>query len=104
MSSELLYPTRLWWCAAQGRGIARHEGVEVELTSPPPVLLPMGRLVELEYSPGVGVQYLQPAHGARQDLLPHQAQECLTYLRAVALAARTAADVGAALLRSEDGD
>lgn len=92
MSSELLYPTRLWWSAGRGRGIARHEGVEVELTSPPPVLLPMGRLVELEYSPGVGVQYLQPAHGARQDMLASQAQECLRYLRAVALAARTAAD------------
>lgn len=102
--SDDLHPTRLWWCASSGRGIARHEGVEVELTSPPPVLLPMGRLVELEYSPGVGVQYLQPAHGARQDLLASQAQECLRYLRAVALAARTAADVGAALLRSEDGD
>jgi hypothetical protein len=90
--SDVLYRTRLRWCESAGRGIARHEGVEVELTSPPPVLLPMGRLVELEYSPGVGVQYVQPRTGARQDLLPHQAQECLTYLRAVALAARTAAD------------
>lgn len=102
--SDDLHPTRLWWCAGRGRGIARHEGVEVQLHHRPPVMLPLGPLAELEYLPGLGVQYVQPRTGARQDLLPHQAQECLTYLRAVAIAARTAADVGAALLRSEDGD
>lgn len=102
--SDRLYQTALRWFDARACGVARHEGVEVQLHHRPPVMLPLGPLAELEYLPGLGVQYVQPRTGARQDLLPHQAQECLTYLRAVALAARTAADVGAALLRSEDGD
>ncbi|MCZ2127445.1 MAG: hypothetical protein LC099_06690 [Anaerolineales bacterium] len=96
MSSELLYPTRLWWCAGRGRGIARHEGVEVQLHHRPPVMLPMGRLVELEYSPGAGVAYYQLAMTGQVDMTPEQMRECLRYLRAIALAARTAADVGAA--------
>lgn len=90
--SDWLHRTRLRWCAATGSGVAVHEGVTVELRSRPPVLLAMGRLIELEYSPGIGVLYAQLATGARQDLLPVQQAECLRYLRAVALAGRTAVD------------
>lgn len=93
--SDDLHRTRLWWCAARGRGIAKHAGVTVELTHRPPVMTALGPIDELEYLPGIGVQYVQPGCGQRQDLLPHQAHECLTYLRAVALAARTAADTRA---------
>lgn len=90
--SHWLHRSRLWWSDASGKGVAIHEGVTVELTQKPPVLLGMGRLIEIDYSPAIGVQLVQCATGAREDMLPEQAAECLRYLRAVSLAARTAAD------------
>lgn len=90
--SDLLYRTALRWHDSTGRGVARHEGVEVELYSAPRVLLPMGPLVELEYVPGLGVAYVQPRAGQRTDMLARQVSECLGYLRQIALAARTAVD------------
>ena len=90
--SDFLHRTRLRWCASSGRGIAVHDGVTVELKSRPRLLLHAARLIEIEYSPGIGVQYVQEATGARRDMQTGEAAECLAYLRAVALAARTAAD------------
>ncbi len=90
--SDYLHRTRLRWCAASGRGVAIHEGVSVELHARPPVLLAMGRLIEIEYSPGIGVQYVQRATGAREDLTGGQSAECLAYLRFVAEAKREAAE------------
>ena len=90
--SHWLHRSRLWWCAANGRGVAIHDGVTVELTSRPPVLESMGRLIEIDYSPALGVQLIQRPTGAREDMPAGAAAECLRYLRAVALAARTAVD------------
>lgn len=94
--SDILHRTRLHWRESHGSGIAAHEGVRVELHRRPPVLESLWRLIDLDYAPGVGVAYYQLAMSAPTDMAPEQARECLRYLRAIALAARTAADVGAA--------
>jgi len=60
--SDDLHPTRLWWCASSGRGIARHDGVEVRLRTRPPVLRG-SRVVELEYLPALSCMYVQEAVG-----------------------------------------
>lgn len=90
--SDFLHRTRLRWCAASGRGVAVHDGVSVELHIRPPVLLHTARLIEIEYSPGIGVLYVQEATGARRDMQPGEATECLAYLRRVSEAARTAVE------------
>jgi hypothetical protein len=92
--SDDLHPVRLWWSADRGRGIARHDGVHVELRARPRVLLNTARLIELEYSPAIGVLYVQEATGARRDMQTGEAAECLAYLRAVAADARHRIDVG----------
>ncbi len=88
--SDDLHRTRLWWCAAQGRGIAKHAGVTVELTQRPPVLLALGRLIEIEYAPLVGFRQYQLATGAREDMRDVHMAECLAFLRFVAEAKRDA--------------
>lgn len=82
--SDDLHRTRLWWCAAQGRGIAKHAGVTVELTQRPPVLLALGRLIEIDYAPLFGFRQYQLATGAREDMRDVHMAECLAYLRHVA--------------------
>ena len=87
MSPEL-HPTRLWWCADKGRGIARNDDVEVRLRSRPPVLRQIARLVELEYMPGIACYYVQDATGPRRDMQPGEMAECLAYLRGMSLSTR----------------
>lgn len=90
--SDYLHRTRLLWTAATGRGVARHEGVEVELHTRPPVLLALGRLIEIDYSPGIGIRVVQMATGAREEMRDVHAAECLAWLRAVSEAARRAVE------------
>ncbi len=85
--SEKLHPTRLWWSEAAGRGVARHDGVEVQLRARPAVLLHAARVIEIEYLPGI-VCYVQDATGPRRDMLTGEAAECLAYLRAMAVETR----------------
>lgn len=92
--SDALHRTRLRWCAASGTGVAVHDGVMVELRQRPPVLQG-SRLIEIEYSPAIGVLYVQEATGARRDMQTGEAAECLAYLRAVSDEARRRADLGA---------
>ena len=91
MSNDL-HRTRLRWCADSGRGVAIYEGVSVELRSRPRVLLNTARLIEIEYSPAIGVLYVQEATGARRDMQPGEAAECLAYLRGMSLSTRTYMD------------
>lgn len=84
--SDDLHPTRLYWCAATGRCIVQHDGVEVRRCTRPPVLLHVARLAELEYLPGTGHMYVQDATSPRRDMQDGEAAECLAYLRAVAAA------------------
>lgn len=93
--SDALHRTRLRWCAASGQGVAVHDGVTVELRRRPPVLQGSARLIEIEYSPAIGVLYVQEATGARRDMQTGEAAECLAYLRAVSDEARRRAEVGA---------
>ena len=85
--SDSLHRTRLRWCQASAAGLAIHDGVRVELRSRPPVLQHAGRLIEIEYSPAIGVLYVQEATGARRDMQTGEAAECLAYLRHVAAGA-----------------
>jgi hypothetical protein len=87
--SDYLHRTRLRWCSASGAGVAIHDGVHVELRSRPRVLLNTARLIEIEYSPAIGVLYVQEATGARRDMQTGEAAECLAYLRGMSLATRT---------------
>lgn len=94
--SEALHPTRLWWCAASGRGIARHDGIEAQLRQRPAVLRHIARLIELEYLPGTGHCYVQDHASSRRDMQAGEAAECLAYLRAVSADTRYRIDVGIA--------
>lgn len=87
--SDALYLTRLRW--SHGHGLAAHAGVTVVLSERPPVLLHELRLVELEYAPAVGIQYLQTAVDPRRDLTPAEAAELMAYLEQVALGGNDAA-------------
>ena len=86
--SDYLHRTRLRWCSASGAGVAIHDGVHVELRSRPRVLLNTARLIEIEYSPAIGVLYVQEATGARRDMQTGEAAECLAYLRGMSLSTR----------------
>ena len=86
--SDYLHRTRLRWCSASGTGVAIHDGVHVELRSRPRVLLNTARLIEVEYSPAIGVLYVQEATGARRDMQTGEASECLAYLRGMSLSTR----------------
>lgn len=86
--SDYLHRTRLRWCSASGAGVAIHDGVHVELRARPPVLLNTARLIEIEYSPAIGVLYVQEATGARRDMQPGESAECLAYLRYVSAGRR----------------
>jgi hypothetical protein len=90
--SDYLHRTRLRWCSASGTGVAIHDGVHVELRARPRVLLNTARLIELEYSPAIGVLYVQEATGARRDMQTGEAAECLAYLRGMSLSTRTYMD------------
>ena len=90
--SDYLHRTRLRWCSASGTGVAVHDGVHVELRSRPRVLLNTARLIEVEYSPAIGVLYVQEATGARRDMQTGEAAECLAYLRGMSLSTRTYMD------------
>lgn len=89
--SDALHRCRLRWCAATGHGIAINDGVTVELRERPPVLRGTMRLIEIEYSPALGVLYVQEATGARRDMQQGEAAECLQYLRHVSSHGRQAA-------------
>ena len=90
--SDYLHRTRLRWCSASGTGVAIHDGVHVEMRSRPRVLLNTARLIEIEYSPAIGVLYVQEATGARRDMQTGEAAECLAYLRGMSLSTRTYMD------------
>lgn len=85
--SDELHPVRLWWCEARGRGIARHDGVEVQLRRRPSVLRG-SRVIELEYLPSIACCYVQEVGQGRRDMQDGEAAECLAYLRAMAVETR----------------
>ena len=87
--SDYLHRTRLRWCSASGAGVAIHDGVHVELRARPRVLLNTARLIEIEYSPAIGVLYVQEATGARRDMQTGEAADCLAYRRGMSLSTRT---------------
>lgn len=87
--SDALYRTRLRW--SRGHGLAAHAGVSVELHERPPVLLHEPRLAEVEFAPGVGIQYLQTEIDARRDLRPAEAAELMAYLEAIGVDGNAAA-------------
>ncbi len=89
---DTLHLSRVWWQAGWGRGGATHDGVSVDLRSRPPVLLAVGRVEAIEFSPLTGIYYVQHQTGAKGDMSDAQRDECWQYLRAVAARGRDAAE------------
>lgn len=81
--SDELHPTRLWWCAEKGRGVARHDDVQVRLRQRPPVLPHARTVAEIDYLPGMHC-FVQETTGPRRDMAADEVAECLAFLRAVA--------------------
>lgn len=90
--SDALHQSRVWWQSGWGRGGVVHGGVSVALTQRPPVLLDMGRLVEIEFSPLTGIYIVQRPTGAKEDMTEAHRIECWQYLRAVAAGGREIAE------------
>lgn len=81
--SEKLYPTRLEWDGR--RGMARHDGVSLELHRPP-----AGAWAEVHFTPGIQAQVRERACDARRDMTADEIRAALRWLQYMAHAARTA--------------
>lgn len=79
--SAALYPTRLWW--ENGRGIARHDGVEVVLK-----VNPSPTYSEIDYAPGC-VAMVREGFDARRDMSHDESLAMWRFLERMAHAARS---------------
>jgi hypothetical protein len=86
--SDDLYRTRLWWSLHLGRGVAQCDGVSIALRERPNVLIDIRQLSELEYTPAIGVAFVQTATGPRRDLHGFEADALADWLLGVAMRAR----------------
>lgn len=83
--SSLFYATRLWWDGRQG--IAKSQGVHVELKSRPHVLNAL-LIVEIDYTPELpNLCYVHPVGDRTRNLTLDEMSECEAYLHRVATAA-----------------
>lgn len=85
--SPFLYRSRLQW---EGyHGVAKHDGVLVELRSCPQ-FLPGIRLISIDYSPEVRVTMVQAFNTPRRDMSRAEVTLCQALLERMAIAAREA--------------
>ena len=70
--SEHLHPTRLEWDGR--RGMARHDGVQVELRSAPL------RFAEVHYTPGIQYDVRDNGASARREMTQAEIGDCQRYL------------------------
>lgn len=66
------YPTRLEWDGR--RGLARHDGVQVELRRPPT------HHAEVHYVPGIQYDVRDGGADARREMTPEEIAHCQRYL------------------------
>ncbi len=78
--SAALYPIWLEW--AQGRGLARYDGVQVELRRPP------SGHAEVHFVPGIQCDVRDHASDARREMTPAERRGALLYLHNLARAQR----------------
>ena len=86
--SDDLYATHLRWQAGIGRGLAKCDDVRIVLRKQPRVLIDLGRLIDLEYTPTIGVAQVQTATGLRRDLHSFEVDAVADWLLGVAMRAR----------------
>lgn len=85
--SPFLYRSRLQW---EGyHGVAKHDGVLVELRSCPQ-FLPGIRLVSIDYAPELHVATPQEFNTPHRDMSPAEVTLCRALLERMAIAAREA--------------
>ena len=80
--SQQLYPTRLEW--ANGRGFARHDGVEIELRRSP------GIYAEVHYTPGLQAELREHASDAKREMTAQEIRQAQSYLNNLAFCVRSA--------------
>lgn len=82
--SDQLHPTRFEW--AQGRGLARYDGVTIELHQCP---LPR-TWAEVHYTPGIQAEVREHASDARRDMAADEIRMVQRWLDHMAHACREA--------------
>jgi hypothetical protein len=82
--SDTLFPTRLRWSG--GTGVARHDGVTLELHDPPPLVT---RLTEIDFVPHVTCS-VREGFGRPRDMTDDEIRNALALLQAMAAGARGA--------------
>lgn len=87
--SQHLHLTSLWWDGHSGRGLARHDGVAVELKAAPDVGI--AHLRQLEFSPAVRVAQARCSAEAMRELSREERGACQAFLDRLASAARAVA-------------
>ena len=91
--SDALFPIRLRW--ARTAGLARCDGVAVELREPP-ALPGLAGLTEIDYVPHVVAQ-LRIGAEATRDMTHDEMHDCYALLQAMARCARDEAEGGRTL-------
>lgn len=85
--SPFLYRSRLQW---EGyHGVAKHDGVLIELRSCPQ-FLPGERLIAADYAPELQVATVQVFNTPHRDMSPAEVTLCRPLLERMAIAAREA--------------
>lgn len=87
--SDDLYKTRLTWHAHTRRGVAQCDDVRIVLRDQPRVLIDLGKLIDLEYTPAIGVAFVQTATDRRRDLHAFEMDTLADWLLGVAARARS---------------
>lgn len=85
--SPFLYRSRLQW---EGyHGVAKHDGVLIELRSCPQ-FLPGERLISADYAPELQIATVQVFNTPRRDMSPAEVTLCRALLERMAIAAQEA--------------
>lgn len=79
--SDHLHPTRLEWDGR--RGVARHDGVQIELREPP-----SKQWHEVHYVPGIQAEVRERACDPKRDLVPKEIDGINRWLQYMASAGR----------------
>ncbi len=82
--SEALYPSRLHWDGASRSGVARHDGVSVDLRNAP------GTHWRIQFIPGILAQVQDRADDPARDMSPAEVAAAKRYLTTLSDKARCA--------------
>jgi hypothetical protein len=91
-----LYPIRLRWDRHIGVGVARCDGVQVEMKGPPDIC-GLESAAEIDYIPHVIAQ-VRIGCGPTRDMTPDEQHDALALLQAMAHQARDAIEGGSTIV------